>query len=234
MQGANILVADDDANVRELVRMYCGREGMTVLTAEDGGQALSLIGSHPVDAVILDVMMPVMDGLEVCRELRRTSGVPILMLTARGEEIDRVLGLELGADDYIVKPFSPRELVARVKAVLRRTLGVSPAEDKASPLSCAGLTVDPHAREVTAGGQTLSLAPKEFDLLLFLMQNPRLVLDREKILARVWGYDFIGESRTVDVHVKKLRLKLGEPARNYIHTVWGIGYKFEVTQTDGN
>lgn len=228
MQGVNILVADDDPNVRELVRMYLGREGMTVHTADDGRSALASLQSKGVDAVVLDVMMPEMDGFAVCKELRRTSDVPVLMLTARGEEIDRVLGLELGADDYIVKPFSPRELVARVKAVLRRTRSLRTVEPAVQgKLLFPGLEVDPLAREVLVEGSPVSLAPKEFDLLLYLMQNPRVVLERDQLLSRVWGYDFAGETRTVDVHVKKLRLKLGEPARSYIHTVWGVGYKFE-------
>jgi two-component system response regulator ResD len=231
MHGLSILIADDDPNVRELVRMYFGREGATVLMAADGAEALSLLAERAVGVVILDVMMPQHDGFEVCRALRRTSDVPVVMLTAKGEEIDRVLGLELGADDYIVKPFSPRELVARVKAILRRTQPKASASesDTAGSLAFPGLTVDLRGRTVEAAGLPVPLAPKEFDLLAFLAQHPRTVLEREQILSRVWGYDFAGDTRTVDVHVKKLRLKLGEPARRYLHTVWGIGYKFEVT-----
>lgn len=232
MQAVTILVADDDPNVRELVRIYLGREGMAVLTAENGRAALNTLEETAVDAVVLDVMMPELDGFSVCKTLRQTSSVPVLMLTARGEEIDRVLGLELGADDYIVKPFSPRELVARVKAVLRRTLCPRPEEPATSgKLNFPGLEVDVLAREVLVEGGLVSLAPKEFDLLLYLMQNPRVVLERDQILSRVWGYDFAGETRTVDVHVKKLRLKLGEPVRHYIQTVWGVGYKFEAVVT---
>jgi two-component system response regulator ResD len=231
MQGLTILIADDDPNVRELVRIYFGREGATVLTAVDGAEAVTLLAEQSVGVVILDVMMPEQDGFSVCRELRRTSDIPVLMLTAKGEEIDRVLGLELGADDYIVKPFSPRELVARVKAILRRTRSqVHTREaDAQGSLAFPGLTVDLRGRTVQAAGLQVPLAPKEFDLLAFLAQHPRTVLEREQILTRVWGYDFAGDTRTVDVHVKKLRLKLGEPVRRYLHTVWGIGYKFEVT-----
>lgn len=235
MHGLSILIADDDEHVRSLAQMYFGREGARVLTAEDGAQALAMITAHPVDVVVLDVMMPELDGFSVCRELRRTGDVPVVMLTARGEEFDRVLGLELGADDYVVKPFSPRELVSRVKAILRRSRHPQPEAETvrtAAGLSFPHLAVDPQAREVLVDGTAVSLAPKEFDLLLFLVQNPRQVLDREQILSRVWGYDFPGETRTVDVHVKKLRLKLGDPVRSYIQTVWGIGYKFEVTRHD--
>lgn len=237
MLGANILVADDDPNVRELARVYFGREGMEVRTVETGEAALEMLGAQPADVIILDVMMPGLDGFAVCREVRRTSDVPVLMLTAKGEEIDRVMGLELGADDYVVKPFSPRELVARVKAMLRRTRNrpaLPTEQSQPDVLTYPGLAIDPQAREVLVAGHPIPLAPKEFDLLLFLAKNPRQVLDREQILTQVWSYDFIGETRTVDVHVKKLRLKLGNPARNFIHTVWGIGYKFEVIERDGD
>lgn len=234
MWGSKILVADDDARIKELVQAYFSREGATVFTAEDGVSAVEIARTHQVDAVILDVMMPEMDGFSVCRELRRSWDVPVLMLTAKDEEIDRVLGLELGADDYVVKPFSLRELVARVKAILRRTQG-SRQPEGASPalLAYPDLRVDLQARAVLVPGGPAALTPKEFDLLVFLMQNARIVLEREQILRRVWGYDFAGDTRTVDVHVKKLRLKLGELARGYIQTVWGIGYKFEVNQRDG-
>lgn len=224
-------MADDDAQVRELVRLYFSREGMTVTAAEDGSQALSLFNAQPADVVILDVMMPGLDGLAVCRELRRTTDVPVIMLTAKGEEIDRILGLELGADDYVVKPFSPRELVARVKAILRRTQSTQETAEGTGTevLAYPGLQADSQAREVLVKGCPVSLTPKEFDLLVYLMQHPRMVLGRERILTHVWGYDFAGDTRTVDVHVKKLRVKLGTPARRYIQTVWGIGYKFEVS-----
>lgn len=236
MQGLTILVADDDVNVRNLVRIYFEREGATVLAAEDGKTALDLVLQQPVDALILDVMMPGLDGFTVCRELRKSCDLPVLMLTAKGEEIDRVIGLELGADDYLVKPFSPRELVARVKAVMRRFRTPAPtAEPETRPLlSFPGLAIDLQAREVAVSGTPVPLAPKEFDLLVYLVQHPRIVLDRDQILSRVWGYEYTGETRTVDNHVKRLRLKLGEPARGYIHTVWGIGYKFEVTEHAGD
>lgn len=236
MQGLTMLVADDDPHVCELVRLYFGREGATVLTAGDGARAMALLEAHGPDLVILDVMMPAMDGFTVCRELRRSSDVPVLMLTARGEEIDRILGLELGADDYIVKPFSPRELVARVKAILRRMQGRQPAgaAPETGALTFPGLEVDLQAREVRVSGVPLPLAPKEFDLLVCLARHPRVVLERELLLERVWGYEFTGDTRTVDTHVKRLRLKLGFPCRNYIHTVWGIGYKFEVIALAGD
>lgn len=227
MQGLTVLIADDDAHVQELSRIYLGREGARVVAAGTGEEALACLDRCRPDVVILDVMMPGLDGFAVCREIRRQSDVPVLMLTARGEEVDRVLGLELGADDYITKPFSPRELVARIRAILRRARPRLPAPE-AGVLVYPGLTIDVEAREVTAEGQPVALAPREFDLLAYLARNPRRAFTREHLLTTVWGYDFGGDTRTVDVHIKKLRQKLGEPGRQYLQTVWGVGYKFEV------
>ncbi|MBC7325921.1 MAG: response regulator transcription factor [Moorella sp. (in: Bacteria)] len=223
-----ILVADDEAKIRELVGMYLKAEGFSVAEAADGRQALELWKQNAFDLIILDLMMPGVDGWEVCREIRKISRVPVIMLTARGEEVDRVLGLELGADDYVVKPFSPRELAARVKAVLRRAR--PPQQDEEDLLEINGLVIKPASREVYLFGRPLSLTPKEYDLLLLLARSPGRVFTREQILEKVWGYDFFGEARTVDTHVTRLREKMAKVpgAPQYIATVWGIGYKFEV------
>jgi len=224
---AKILVADDEAKIRDLVRMYLQAEGFAVTEAKDGRQALELFKQTPFDLIILDIMMPGVDGREVCREIRKSSGVPVIMLTARGEEVDRVLGLELGADDYVVKPFSPRELAARVKAVLRRARQPRAPEEDA--LEFPGLTIRPASREVYLLGEPLSLTPKEYDILLLLVRSPGRVFTREQILEKVWGYDFFGEARTVDTHITRLREKMAKipAAPQYISTVWGVGYKFE-------
>ncbi len=228
-KNGTILVADDEPKMRNLVKMYLGREGFGVIEAGDGEQALELLKKSEIDLVILDIMMPKVDGLTVCREIRREYNLPVIMLTARGEEIDRVLGFELGADDYVVKPFSPRELVARVKALLRR-VGAKQPGTQGNLLSFPGLVINHDAREVDVQGHKVSLTPKEFELLAFLAKNAGRVFTREQLLEHVWGYDFYGDLRTVDTHVKKLREKLsrfGEAAA-YLITVWGVGYKFEV------
>lgn len=223
----NILVVDDEQKIREIIRIYLEPEGFQVTEAENGRMALDILSRETFDLVILDLMMPDVDGWAVCREVRKNSSVPMIMLTARGDEIDRVLGLELGADDYMVKPFSPREMVARVKAVLRRTL---PEEPKKSLLQFDGMTIDPASRQVCVLGRPVSLTPKEYDLLYFLAQSPGRVYTREQLLENVWGYDFFGEVRTVDTHVTRLREKLArvKEAPQYVSTVWGVGYKFEV------
>jgi len=220
-----VLVVEDEGPVQELVRMYLAREGFRVVSAYDGEEALEQVREHAPDLVILDIMLPKLDGWSVCRALRKDLPVPIIMLSAKGEEYDRVLGLELGADDYITKPFSPRELVARVKAVLRRTKGDPDAEQV---LTCGDLTIDYKARRVLRNGREIALAPKEFDLLWTLAGHPGRVFSRDQLLTQVWGYDYLGDPRTVDTHIKRLREKLRGGGTNYIKTVWGLGYRFEV------
>lgn len=230
MTQAKILVADDEAKIRDLVRMYLQAEGFAVTEAKDGRQTLEFFRRTPFDLVILDIMMPGVDGREVCREIRRKSNVPIIMLTARGEEVDRILGLELGADDYVVKPFSPRELAARVKAVLRRARPLQePPELPEEALEFPGLIIKPASREVFLLGEPLSLTPKEYEILHLLARSAGRVFTREQILEKVWGYDFFGEARTVDTHITRLREKMARipAAPQYITTVWGVGYKFE-------
>ncbi|TLS52323.1 response regulator transcription factor [Paenibacillus antri] len=226
-----VLVADDDPNVCEIIRIYFEQQNIELLEAYDGAAALELVEKETPDLVILDVMMPKMDGYEACREILKRRDVPIIMLTAKGDEFDRVLGLELGADDYMTKPFSPRELVARMKAIFRRVQPRQAANGEEAGKSAAyefeGLSVHPDRREVLSGGERVSLRPKEFDLLAHLAKSPGTVFTREQLLELVWGYDFIGDIRTVDVHVKNVRKKLNQPDREYIHTVWGVGYKFE-------
>ncbi|HKM39678.1 MAG TPA: response regulator transcription factor [bacterium] len=223
-----ILVVEDEQRMRDLLRLYLEREGYKVVEAADGETALTVFAREEFALVLLDVMLPGLDGWVVCRRLRQNSNVPIIMLTARGEEIDRVTGFELGVDDYVVKPFSPRELVMRVKALLRRACpeGVRPEEKLAFP----GLTIDHPSRRVEAGEKEVALTPKEYDLLYFLAQQEGRVFTREQLLERVWGYDFYGDSRTVDTHIKNLREKLKRAGQgaHYLVTVWGVGYKFEV------
>jgi DNA-binding response OmpR family regulator len=216
-----ILVVDDEKNIVQLARLYLGNEGFNVEEAYDGKQALEKARTVNPDLVVLDVMMPEMDGLTVCKELRKTSSVPVIILTARGDDVDKIVGLEIGADDYVTKPFNPRELVARVKAVLRRTQG-SMSPD--TVLEVGDVRLDPARREVTVGGKTINLRAKEFDLLAAFMRHEGVVLDRERLLSIVWGQDFYGDTRTIDVHVAWLREKLsGATAR--VQTVWGVGYK---------
>jgi DNA-binding response OmpR family regulator len=216
-----ILVVDDEKNIVQLARLYLGNEGFNVEEAYDGKQALEKARTVNPDLVVLDVMMPEMDGLTVCKELRKTSSVPVIILTARGDDVDKIVGLEIGADDYVTKPFNPRELVARVKAVLRRTQG-SMSPD--TVLEVGDVRLDPARREVTVGGKTVNLRAKEFDLLAAFMRHEGVVLDRERLLSIVWGQDFYGDTRTIDVHVAWLREKLsGATAR--VQTVWGVGYK---------
>jgi DNA-binding response OmpR family regulator len=227
---ARILVVEDEPTLRETLRYNFEREGFQVSTAGDGEQAIELHQREQPDAVVLDIMLPKLDGFEVCRALRRASSVPILMLTARDDEIDKVVGLELGADDYLTKPFSVRELVARVKAMLRRVQMLQPAGGPApARMLCADLirvNLDEH--RVYRGDLQLQLKPKEFDLLVFLMQRPGRVLTRDQLLAQVWGYDFAGDSRTVDVHVRWLREKIEQDPSHplLIETVRGVGYRF--------
>ncbi len=221
-----ILLVDDEQNIVELARMYLEREGYRVIAAGDGEMALRLIEQETPDLVVLDLMLPRVDGWEVCKRTRARSDVPILMLTARDEDVDKIVGLELGADDYMTKPFNPRELIARIKAILRRT-GGSPREGiDGQPIRIGNVLIDPARREVLIGSSLIDLRAKEFDLLYTLAEHRGIVLSREQLLSLVWGYDFYGQTRTVDVHVAHLRARLeaagGSPV---IETVWGIGYK---------
>ena len=223
-----ILLVDDDPNIRQLVNLYLEKEGFEVEMADRGDTAVEKFKTFAPNLILLDLMLPGMDGWQVCREVRKTSNVPIIMLTAKDETFDKVLGLELGADDYMVKPFDTRELVARIKAVLRRFQNADAPASK--ELSFPGLTINIGQYTVTYMGKELEMPPKELELLYFLASHPGMVFTREQLLEQVWGYDYFGDSRTVDVHVKRLREKLtdGEKMGWQIKTVWGVGYKFEV------
>ena len=226
---STILVVDDEQNIVKLARLYLNKDGFQVEAAYDGAEALEKAKSLRPDLIILDIMMPEMDGLAVCRELRKTSNVPIIILTARDDDVDRIVGLELGADDYITKPFNPRELVARVKAVLRRASNEPPAQPV---LEADGVRLDSASREVTVEGEPITLRAKEFDLLAAFMSHTGTVLDRERLLQLVWGSDYYGDTRTIDVHVAWLREKLAGAKRVKIQTVWGIGYKLVVSSDE--
>ena len=220
-----ILVIDDDKNIFRILKMYLDKEGYETLGAHNGEDGLLSFSESDPDLVILDIMLPKMDGWAVCREIRKTSDVPIIMLTAKGETFDKVLGLELGADDYLSKPFDPKELTARVKAVLRR-LGRSESAEQI--VVFAGLTINLDNYTVLLGETELEMPPKEIELLYFLASHRNKVFTREQLLEQVWGFDFYGDSRTVDVHIKRIREKLGAEAEAWqIKTVWGVGYKFE-------
>ncbi|MFD2445901.1 response regulator transcription factor [Bacillus sp. CGMCC 1.16607] len=229
-----ILVVDDEERIRRLLKMYLEREGYTIDEAEDGNEALAKALNYEYDLILLDLMMPGKDGVEVCRDLREKKSTPVIMLTAKGEEINRVQGFEVGTDDYIVKPFSPREVVLRVKALLRRSSSASFIQAEPSTkdvIVFPFLTIDNDAHRVTAEQKEVSLTPKEYELLYFLAKAPDKVFDREQLLKEVWHYEFFGDLRTVDTHVKRLREKLNkvsEQAARMIVTVWGVGYKFEV------
>lgn len=221
-----ILIADDDQVVHETLGIYLKAEGFEVVDAFNGEEALNAI-TPEVALCVLDIMMPKMSGIEVCREIRKTSQLPVLMLTAKGEEIDRIVGLELGADDYIVKPFSPREVVARIKAVLRRTTEQPKSDSQV--ISYNGLTIDLKSYTVMLRGQPVICTPKEIEILHMLASNPGQVFTREQLLSRVWGYDFAGETRTVDTHIKRIRAKLDSTGLGWsIKTIYGVGYKFEL------
>ncbi|MEW4151110.1 response regulator transcription factor [Bacillus thuringiensis] len=223
MNKYRVLVVDDESDMRQLVGMYLDNFGYEWGEAENGKEALKKLETDHYDFVVLDIMMPEMDGLSVCKEIRKTSDVPIIFLTAKGEEWNRVNGLRMGADDYIVKPFSPGELVARMEAVLRRYT----KQEQQEEIQFGPILINEKSRRIEADGESISLTVKEFDLLYFLCQHTGQVFSREQLLEKVWGYDYAGSTRTVDTHVKTMRLKLGESG-NYIHTVWGVGYKFEV------
>ena len=224
MEALKILVVDDESRMRKLVHDFLAKAGYKILEAEDGAQALDVFwANNDIALVILDVMMPKLDGYEVLKEIRSYSKVPVVMLTARGEEHDELKGFELGVDEYISKPFSPKILVARVQALLRRHARV----DDNEILEIGGIVLDKSAHTVTIDGSDVDLSYKEFELLTYFMENKGLALSREKILNSVWNYDYFGDARTIDTHVKKLRSKMGEKGNEYIKTIWGMGYKFE-------
>ena len=224
MSNDTILVVDDKQNIIELATMYLEQGGFRVISARDGQAALDRVKADRPALVVLDLMLPKIDGWQVCKKIRADSDLPILMLTARDDDVDKIVGLEIGADDYMTKPFNPRELVARVKAILRRTEPRRP--EQAGPVHIGNVTIDPARRSVQAGDAQIELRTKEFDLLMVLAENEGIVLTREKLLDLVWGFDFYGQTRTVDVHVAHLRNKL-EGANVTIETVWGVGYKLE-------
>ena len=217
-----VLVVEDETSIASFVALYLKNAGFRVQTAGTGQEALDGIGRERPDLVVLDLMLPDLDGIEVCRRIRRTSDLPILMLTARDEDVDKIIGLEVGADDYLTKPFNPRELVARVKSILRRSV-TERRELQTRQITHGKLAIDAGRREVQVDGEEIQLAPKEFDLLWELLDHHGVVLTRDQLLERVWGYTFAGDTRTVDVHVRQLRRKLGDASP--IVTVWGVGYK---------
>jgi two-component system response regulator ResD len=219
-----VLIIDDDQNVLELVKLYGEREGFEVIGLNDGDLTLPVFERENPDVVILDIMLPGKDGLTLCRDLRAVRMIPIIMLTAKGEEADRVLGLEMGADDYVSKPFSPRELMARIKAILRRTQTVD--MEMNWQLKYPGLDIQADTRKVLVNGEDIEVTPREFDLLYHLAQNPRRIFTRDDLLAVIWGYDYFGDQRTVDVHIRRLRKKLAPLSHEYLATVWGVGYQF--------
>ncbi len=227
MANSKIMVVDDDANICELLRLYLEKEGFDPVIAPNGVKALELFDSEKPDLILLDVMMPQLDGWQVCREIRKKSQCPIIMLTAKGEVFDKVLGLELGADDYVVKPFEAKEVIARVKAVLRRS-GVQ-NQKKAKEVSYDGLYINMENYELRVRGKQIDTPPKEMELIYHLASNPTRVYTRDQLLDEVWGFEYYGDSRTVDVHVKRLREKLDGVSDQWtLKTVWGVGYKFEV------
>lgn len=226
MDAIKVMVVDDEARMRKLVRDFLTVKGFEVVEAEDGEQAVDIFFARKdIALIILDVMMPKMDGWQVCREVRQSSKVPIIMLTARSEERDELQGFELGVDEYISKPFSPKILVARVEAILRRSCALDIGES----VDAGGICMDKSAHQVAIDGKEIELSYKEFELLAYFIENQGIALSREKILNNVWNYDYFGDARTIDTHVKKLRSKLGEKGE-YIKTIWGMGYKFEVTK----
>lgn len=226
-----VLIIDDDESIAELISLYLTKECYDTKKVQDGEQALEIFKSYEPNLIILDLMLPGIDGYDVCREIRKTSSVPIIMLSAKGETFDRVLGLELGADDYIIKPFDSKELVARVKAVLRRYKNCPKSEEEkkfADLVSVPDLDINLTNYTVTYFGKKLEMPPKEIELLYFLASSPNQVFTREQLLDRIWGYEYIGDTRTVDVHVKRIREKIKDHPSWSLSTVWGIGYKFDI------
>lgn len=229
MNADKILVVDDDLNICELLRLYLEKEGFEVVIANDGASAVSVFRDESPSLVLLDIMLPKLDGWQVCREIRKFSETPIIMLTAKGEVFDRVLGLELGADDYVVKPFDTKEIVARIKAVLRRS--ASAAADEVKEVNYDKLSINLTNYELKVNGVQIDTPPKEMELIFHLAKNPNRVFTRDQLLDEVWGFDYYGDSRTVDVHVKRLREKLeGVSDKWELRTVWGVGYKFETKE----
>ncbi|MFY9198767.1 MAG: response regulator transcription factor [Acutalibacteraceae bacterium] len=229
MGAEKILVVDDDINICELLRLYLEKEGYTVVIANDGDAAVTTFHEQKPDLVVLDIMLPKLDGWQVCREIRKTSDKPIIMVTAKGETFDKVLGLELGADDYVVKPFDAKEIIARIKAVLRRTSSVTEVESR--QVEFDGLSINLTNYELKVRGEQISTPPKELELIYHLASNPNRVFTRDQLLDEVWGFDYYGDSRTVDVHVKRLREKLEGVSQSWeLKTVWGVGYKFEIKE----
>lgn len=225
-----ILIVDDEENICELVRLYIEKEGFEAIIANDGQEAVAKFNNEKPNLILLDIMLPVKDGWQVCREVRAQSSVPIIMLTAKGETFDKVLGLELGADDYVVKPFEPKELIARIRAVLRRSSGADEEKTDEDELSFEGLRINQSTYEVYIDDKKVEMPPKEFELLYFLAKNTNKVFTRDQLLDEIWGYEFFGDSRTVDVHIKRIREKLEGNERGWaLKTVWGVGYKFEVS-----
>ena len=225
-----ILIVDDEENICELVRLYIEKEGFDAIIANDGQEAVAKFNKEKPDLNLLDIMLPIKDGWQVCREIRAQSKVPIIMLTAKGETFDKVLGLELGADDYVVKPFEPKELIARIRAVLRRSADSVDEKADEDELSFDGLKINQSTYEVYIDDKKVEMPPKEFELLYFLAKNTNKVFTRDQLLDEIWGYEFFGDSRTVDVHIKRIREKLeGENRTWALKTVWGVGYKFEVS-----
>ena len=223
---SKILVVDDEFRIRQIIRKYAEFEGFTVEEAVDGMQAIEICRKEQFDLIIMDVMMPELDGFSACREIRKFSQTPIIMLSARGEEYDKIHGFELGSDDYVVKPFSPKELMMRVNAVIKRSSGSSQGETKKDVFTYEGLEVDFSARIVTIDGKRIEMTPKEYDLFFFMVKNKGLALTREKLISEVWGYDFFGDERTLDTHIKLLRKSLGDYSKCIV-TLRGVGYRFE-------
>jgi len=225
-----LLIVDDEQKIRELIAKYAVFEGYTYVEAENGMQAVEIARSTAFDLIVMDIMMPELDGFSASREIRKTSpNVPIILLSARGEEYDKIHGFELGIDDYVVKPFSPKELMLRIGAVLRRAHGITPGEETHQTAVIQGMTVDFTARRVTIDGVEIELSPKEYDLLFYLVRNQGIALTRDKLISEVWGYDFFGDDRTLDTHIKLLRRQLGKYAGNIV-TLRGVGYRFEKEQ----
>lgn len=229
MAKQKILIVDDDTNISELISLYLTKEFFDSRAVADGSLVMDVFGEYKPDLVLLDLMLPGVDGYQLCREIRRISQVPIIMMSAKGEVFDKVLGLELGADDYVIKPFDTKEIVARVRAVLRRSAAAvdSQPQNNEELVSLPGLTINKTGYLAELNGENLALAPKELELLFYLASNPNKVFTREQLLNQIWGYD-IGDGRTVDVHIKRLREKIGEHESWALTTVWGIGYRFEV------